>query len=56
MAEREYTYTVAQLGEKFKTSENSIRKALRKGEIPYFKIGHRYIIPAAKIDAMLGLK
>lgn len=55
MVDRVYVYTVRDLMKIYGLSENSVRKALRNNQIPHFKIGSRIIIPAAKIDQLLGV-
>jgi excisionase family DNA binding protein len=55
-ATSESTYrSVAALAADIGLSERSTRSALRRGEIPHIRIGHRFILPRAAIAEWLRL-
>lgn len=55
MTDRVYVYKVRDLMKIYGLSENSVRKGLRNGQIFSWKIGSRFIIPAARINQNLGV-
>ncbi len=51
----EPTITVERAGALLGLGRNSAYDAVRRGDIPSIKIGHRYVVPTARIRSMLGL-
>jgi excisionase family DNA binding protein len=48
------TYTVEQAARLLGIGRNSAYDAVRRGEIPVLKIGHRYLVPRAALERMLS--
>lgn len=45
------TYTVAELAQVLGIARNGVYTALRSGKIPHFRLGRRFIVPRAAVDA-----
>lgn len=50
------TYTVAQAAELLGISSWSYYEAIRKGELPFRKIGRRIVVPRVQLEAWLNEK
>lgn len=50
------TYDVADVAAKLGMSERHIYGALQRGELPGFRVGHRWAIPKAAIDKLLNVE
>ncbi len=48
------TVTVSEAGELLGLSRNSAYQAASAGEIPVIALGHRLVVPVAKLRRMLG--
>jgi excisionase family DNA binding protein len=51
---KKIAWTVHEVAKLLKTSPNSIYNAIKRGEIPYVRIGKLIRIPGAALDDMLG--
>jgi hypothetical protein len=54
-AEDEPTISIPEAGAVFGLSRAASYQAARRGEIPTIAMGHRKLVPTAKLRAMLGL-
>jgi excisionase family DNA binding protein len=50
------TITVEEAGRLLGISRTSAYQAARKGEIPVIRVGRRFVVPRAKLEALLGLE
>ena len=48
------TYSVPQAGEVLGIGRNASYEAAARGDIPTIKIGHRLVVPIARLNKMLG--
>jgi excisionase family DNA binding protein len=53
---REPTVDVERAGRLLGISRGSAYEAVRRGEIPSIKLGHRVVVPTASLLAMLGVE
>lgn len=47
------TYNVAEAAIRLGVSEPSLYQAIKKGEMPVIRIGHRVLVPKAALEKML---
>ncbi len=50
------TYSAEQVAVMLGMSERHIYGALQRGELPGFRVGHRWAIPKAAIDRLLNVE
>jgi excisionase family DNA binding protein len=46
--------TIPEAAALLRVSERSVRLAIRRGELPGFRIGRRLLVPREKLEAMLA--
>jgi excisionase family DNA binding protein len=48
------TITVEEAGKRLGVSRMTAYTAVKRGQIPSIRVGHRLVVPVAKLNAMLG--
>ena len=54
MNDNKMVLTVSEVSKKLGLSRNSTYEGLRRGEIPYIRVGKRLLIPKAALDNLLS--
>lgn len=49
-------YSVQEVAAALDLHPNTVRKLIERGELPSVRLGHRILVPKAKLDALLADK